>query len=51
MKGTRVQQVFMLEPLVKMVDEIVGVFSTKVAVTGGSLDLEKTLLDSQESHR
>src|SRR5258708_19971952 len=34
-----------------MVDEtVVKVFSTKMGVTGSSLDLENTLLDSQEGH-
>jgi hypothetical protein len=36
----------MLEPLVKMVDEIVEVFSTMVGVTSGILGLKKILLDT-----
>jgi hypothetical protein len=49
MKDTRVRgQVLVLEPLVKIVDEIVEVFSTKVGVTSGILGLKKTLLGSQE---
>jgi hypothetical protein len=39
----------MLELLVKMVDELVEVFSLKVGVTGSSLDLKKTLLKSRGS--
>jgi hypothetical protein len=31
-----------------MIDEIDEVFSTKVGVTSGNLDLKKTLLDSQD---
>jgi hypothetical protein len=46
-KSRRVQQQVLelvLEPLVKMVDELVEVFSTKVGATSSSLDLEKTSL-------
>jgi hypothetical protein len=49
--GRQALLVLVLELLDEVVDEAaVEVFSTKVGVTGGCLDLKDTLLDNQERY-
>ena len=54
-ESTRVRRQVLLVLVLELLDEVVDktvikVFSTQVSVTGGGLDIENTLFDSQERH-